>query len=246
VDELFGASRATEAGRGGPPPPRGPRPPRGKSRRPLILIGLLLLLALTAAGVWAAASGLLPIGGARGGDAVAPDASAPAIVDPSPSATSTMPADPAASALPASCSELYSDAMLGKLDGLALSLNPDWVVTTEPGPPAAEPVLTAILTSAANLDCYWVPAEGPSNVGIATSVTAVSEQQAQTVEATLTSEGYTVIEELGSRRFVREFSGPDGASGFSHIVRDGVWFATQWTNAPVTGYTADMVEQVFG
>jgi hypothetical protein len=228
---------------GATPPPR-----RSGSRLPLILTVVLVVLALTAAGIWAAASGLLPFG--NGGGAAAPEtpaASAPATDQPEPSATPSTPAEPAGTPLPASCDELFSDSMRGTIEGAGLALNPPWYVESgDVRLPSEDPELAELLGSVSRLDCAWVQPEGAGGVGMFTSVSQVTEEQAAAANARMVELGYSAIEELGGVRYVTETTGDGNTIGESHLIRDGLWFGTLWLNYAPTGYTADMVTQVLG
>jgi hypothetical protein len=234
---------AAEPRRGTPPPSR---PPRRKSRLPLILAVMLVVLALAAAGIWAAASGLLPFGGASADGGAEPEASAPATSGPDPSATPTTPAEPAGTALPASCDELYSDGMQATIEGDGLVLNPAWSQEDGLRLPTNDEELSALLDPLPRLDCGWLPPEGGGEVGVITSVAQVTEEQQAAVEARFLELGWAQIEELGSVRYVLEEEGGGNRLGQSHVLRNGLWFATGWVNYGPTGYTADMVAQVFG
>jgi hypothetical protein len=231
-----------EPRRGSTPSPAAPRTP---SRLPLILIVVLAVLALAAAAVWAAASGLLPLGGgpAQPG-AETPAASAPATEEPQPSQSA--PAAPAGTPLPASCDDLFSDSMRGTIEGAGLVLNPDWhVASGETRLPSEDPRLQEILGSVERLDCAWLQ-ESPSGVGIYTSISQVTPEQTEAANARMVELGYTAVDELGGVRYVTELSADGNTLGESHFVRDGLWFGTLWINYGPAGYTADMVTQVLG
>jgi hypothetical protein len=231
--------------RGGSTPP--PAPPRSGSRLPVILIVVLVVLALIAGGIWAAASGLLPFGGpAGGGPTAAPETAAPPVETAEPEETGAPAEEPAGAPLPASCDELYSDSMRGTIEGTGLLLNPDWhVAGGETRLPSEDPELQEILGPIERLDCAWLE-DSPSGVGIYTSVSRVTSEQAAAAGARMAELGYGAIEELGGVRYVTETSGDGNTLGESHFLRDGLWFGTLWINYGPAGYTADMVTQVFG
>jgi hypothetical protein len=203
------------------------------------------VLALVAAGIWAAATGLLPLG--NGGVAPeTPAASAPATDAPQPSNSPSAPADPAGTPLPASCDELFGDPMRGTIEGAGLILNPEWHQSSgETRLPSEDPELQEILGGVQRLDCAWLQ-ESPGQVGIYTSVSQVTDDQAAAVTARMEELGYTGIEELGGVRYITETTGDGNTLGESHLIRDGLWFGTLWLNYAPTGYTADMVAQVLG
>lgn len=237
-----------EPRRGATPPPSGPS--RERSRLPLILAIVLVVLALVAGGVWAAASGLLPGGGEGDPAAKTPVASAPATEAPEPSDEPTeepsAPAEPVGTPLPASCDELYSDTMRTTIEGAELVLNPEWHQSSgEIRLPSEDPQLQEILGSVERLDCAWLQ-ESPGEVGIYTSVSQVTADQAAAANARMIELGYRAIEELGGVRYITELSGDGNTLGESHFLRDGLWFGTLWINYGPAGYTADMVTQVLG
>jgi hypothetical protein len=239
------ATQRREPRSGATSPPRaGATPPRRSSRLPLILVLLLVVLALVAAGIWAAARGLLPFG--SGGGAAAPEmpaASAPATDAPEPS---DPPAVPAGTPLPASCDVVYSGSMRDTIEGAGLVLNPEWHSSSgETRLPSDNPELQQLLGSLERLDCAWLE-ESPGEVAIYTSISQVTDEQAAAAETRLTELGYGTIEELGGVRYVTETSGDGNTLGESHFLRDGLWFGTLWINHGPTGYTADMVTQVLG
>jgi hypothetical protein len=229
------------------PPRRTPPPPRRQSSRlPLILVGVLVVLALVAGGIWAAASGLLPFGGG-GAAPETPAASAPATDEPQPAETPSAPADPAATPLPASCDALFSDTMRGTIETAGLALNPDWYAESgDVRLPSEDDQLQETLGSVERLDCAWVQPEGAGEVGIFTSVSQVTPDQAAAANARMVELGYGAIEELGGVRYVTETTGEGNTLGESHFIKDGLWFGTLWINHGPAGYTADMVTQVLG
>ncbi|MFC0678683.1 hypothetical protein ACFFGH_12605 [Lysobacter korlensis] len=246
ADEPGAAAAPPQPPRRTPPPPT--KPPRRESRLPLILAIVLVALALVAGGVWAAASGLLPFGGGNGGAAPeTPGASAPATDEPQPSETPSTPADPAATPLPASCDELYSDSMRGTIENAGLALNPEWYVSGgDVRLPSEDSQLQELLGTVDRVDCAWVQPEGGGEVGIFTSVSQLTTDQAAAANARLIELGYGAIEELGGVRYVTETTGEGNTLGESHFIRDGLWFGTLWINFGPAGYTADMVTQVLG
>jgi hypothetical protein len=221
--------------------------PGGGSRLPPILLIVLIVLALAAGVIWAAASGLLRFG--DGGGAAAPEtpaASAPATDAPQPSPSASMPAEPAGTALPASCDALYSDTMRATIEGDGLVLNPEWSQAEGLRLPTNDQQLSALLEPLPRLDCGWLPPDGGGEVGLITSVAQVTEEQQAAVEARMEELGWAQNEELGSIRYVFQEEGAGNRVGQSHILRDGLWFATGWANYGPSGYTADMVTQVLG
>ncbi len=180
------------------------------------------------------------------------DASEPASGDPTaePSLAPTPVSDPSLGhVLPASCEALYSPGMLSTLAASGVTLNPAWlfdpeIVSEQHGTLVDD--LQPTLNTPNKLTCTWTRPDGGSEVGLTTEIVQVTAAQASEISAKLASIGWTRLDELGGVRWVvqRELEG--NAVGESQFVRDGLWFATQYLNLPINGYTADMVNTVFG
>lgn len=220
-------------------------------------VPVIIGVAVAAAAVVTAIAVVLA--GAPGSSMVEPEAdparSAEPIVagsaTPVPSPTpSDPPAEPAMAPLPERCEGLFSPAMSGLLESYGVALNPDWT-ETEPRDttPFLDAELNRIVESTPFLRCMWVNPLGGSGFGIETRIVAVDAALGASIEQRLQALGYTANQELGGVRYVTGSSATEGegiASGESHIVVGGYWFATSWVELGVTGYTADMVTNLLG
>jgi hypothetical protein len=150
--------------------------------------------------------------------------------------------------LPASCASLFSASMRANVEGAGLALNPSWAAGTNSAGSITDSNLRSQLADLTQLSCRWLNPEGGGEVGIDTTVAAVTASQASAINSRLASLGYTSISELGGVRYVWEvgYSAESYPMGESHLVRDGLYFATHWLNFGPSGYTADMVHNVFG
>lgn len=153
--------------------------------------------------------------------------------------------------LPESCDSLYSPAMRATLEGSGATLNPQWWLDAyDPGSRAGviDSELQAILMTLPRIECAWVPWEIGSEWGLTTAVAVVTDEQASQVNARLAALGYNANAELGGDRYVLQEDATDYslAYGESHIIREHLWFATSWVELGPSGYTADIVKQVFG
>lgn len=161
------------------------------------------------------------------------------------------PVEPTAQsdALPASCSDIFSEGMKQTVRGAGLTLNPSWSVEQPShGLSITESSLRDQLAALPQLKCRWLGPEGGGEVGIETTIAVVTDSQGSTVNSRLASLGYTPLSELGGVRYVWE-RGPTADSdayGESHIVVGGLWFATHWLAYGPNGYTADVVHTVLG
>ena len=158
--------------------------------------------------------------------------------------------DPATLVLPSTCEELYSPSMRASLEDAGAVLNPSWFADDDPNGVAGtqDPTLYDLITPRSRLDCRWLASSQDPQWGIETTVAFLDADQAAAVGAALGNSGYRPLSELGGTRYVYEKTLTDGSGhyGESHIVLGNVWFATHWTKFGPTGYTADMVTQVFG
>jgi hypothetical protein len=150
--------------------------------------------------------------------------------------------------LPGSCDSLFSASMRANVEGAGLALNPAWADGTNSADSITDSNLRSQLSGLPQLSCRWLTPLGGGEVGVDTTVAAVTSSQASAINARLASLGYTAISELGGTRYVWEVgdSAESYPQGESHIVRDGLYFATHWLNYGPTGYTADMIHNVFG
>lgn len=150
--------------------------------------------------------------------------------------------------LPGSCDSLFSASMRANVEGAGLALNPAWASGTSAADSITDGTLRSQLSGLPQLSCRWLTPLGGGEVGVDTTVASVTSSQASAINARLASLGYTSISELGGVRYVWEVgeSAESYPMGESHIVRDGLYFGTHWLNYGPSGYTADMVHNVFG
>jgi hypothetical protein len=164
-------------------------------------------------------------------DVPTPDADLSPVSTPTPSA--------APSRVPDTCEQLFSAGMRGTIEAAGFRSSTSAHATTPAGTDDA--VLADLLRSKPALVCTWHRSDSDP-AGIETSVLEVDETTAAAAIARFQALGFSPIAELGSTRYFIERS----SAGESHIIRDGVWFATRWVEYGPNGYTADMVGQVFG
>jgi hypothetical protein len=173
---------------------------------------------------------------------------APTITPSDDPGSSDAPAPSTGHAVPGSCGELYSSGMVATLQGAGVALNPSWIFEAGQFDPVGTQVgsLQPILETSPKLSCTWTTPGGGSEVGLTTEIVNVTEAQADQIVETLTSIGWSRLDELGGVRFVVQQNMEGNAVGESQFLRDGLWFSTQYVNLAVNGYTADMVASVFG
>jgi hypothetical protein len=241
--------------------PDGPAPAPKKSRRLLLIIGgavVALAIVASVVGIVIARSAST---GSESDDIAAEDPSGSASGSPTPLATASpapsvtptegptsAPAPPAGKAVPGSCGDLYSSGMVATLHGSGVVLNPSWIYDPSQFDQVGTQVgsLQPILETSPKLSCTWITEGGGSEVGLTTEIVQVTSTQADQIVSTLTSIGWSRLDELGGVRFVVQQNMEGNAVGESQFLRDGLWFSTQYVNLAVNGYTADMVSNVFG
>jgi hypothetical protein len=127
-------------------------------------------------------------------------------------------------------------------------LNPEWS-TAEGGPVilgTGDQTAAPVLQETSQLTCGWLPPEGgDGSVGLVTSLAAVDQAQTDAAIAAFQAAGMECFEELGGTRCIGEWQGAAGSAGESHFLREGLWIATRWDGPAVSGYTADIVAQIF-
>lgn len=168
-------------------------------------------------------------------DVPTPDAD----LSPSPSPTPAPMPSAAPSRVPSTCAQLFSAGMRGTIEAAGFRSNTSMHATNPPGTDDA--VLADLMRSKPALGCTWHRSDSDP-AGIETSVLEVDETTTAAAIARFQALGFSPIAELGSTRYFIERN----STGESHIIRDGVWFATRWVEYGPNGYTADMVGQVFG
>lgn len=149
--------------------------------------------------------------------------------------------------LTATCAELFSPSVESAANAAGLVLNPTWSAGTPPGGLSLQdPELASVLATVPALDCRWVGPNGDSGVGIRSVLAVVDADQAAWLNARFAGLGYRPQNELGGTRYFFEANSGGTPYGESHIVREGIWFATHWVSYGPKGYTADMVTNYFG
>ncbi|MCC4249111.1 hypothetical protein [Microbacterium testaceum] len=160
---------------------------------------------------------------------------------PTPIPSSTVPPT---TALPATCDDIYSDAMRAVLE--------------EQNPPLNDPVVTLLATEQApllelldvvpTLRCSWGT---PSERGLATNVSIVDAEQAALVRNTLTTSGFE-CQDSGDATICRleqrgvSLDDVPFERGEVQALRGEVWVATSWINFDPEGYTEDILSTVAG
>jgi len=179
-----------------------------------------------------------PIPSTPGGTASATPSGTPSGT-PTPIATD----EPGASIeLPGACEDIYSDALLATLSELPMNDPGVTLLSTEMASGLE------ILETAPTLRCTW---GAPSEFGLATNVTVVDAEQAQTLEQSMRDAGMTCAEyEQGTMcRIETEHLQEDDVVakiGETHYLRGNGWVSTHWINFAPEGYTEDIVATLWG
>jgi len=220
------------------------QPPPPAKRRLWVIFGVLAALFAIAAVV----AGLF-----WSRDAVTPAATEAARPTPSataPPSTVTPTPTPGSSAAPgtprpASCNDLYSPEMVAAFGRMVL--NPAWLDDPELDMKIGEddPVQQAVIEANDSLLCQWAMPEGPSGAGVSTTVVWVDAEDSATIQAHLADRGDSCFEQQGGLRCTSESSNEEGYFGESHFLRDGIWVATEYSNAGPEGYTLDIVNHLW-
>ncbi|TFB96780.1 hypothetical protein E3O42_16715 [Cryobacterium adonitolivorans] len=226
-----------------------PAPPPAK-RRLWVIIGVL-------AAVLAVSAILVGVFWPRGG--VNPVATEAARPTPSATVAPTTPVPgtgagatpaPGSSAAPgtpqpASCDDLYSAEMVAAFG--RMELNPAWLDELDNDMKIGEddPVQQGVIDANDSLLCQWGMPEGPSGAGVSTVVVWVDAEDSATIQAHLADRGDSCSEQQGGLRCTTEGSNDEGYFGESHFLRDGIWVATEYSNAGPEGYTLDIVNNLW-
>ena len=164
--------------------------------------------------------------------------------DPIPSSTATAP--PRDPRVPIACEGLYSDDMISTLTALGLELQSAATNTRYLQPGTTDAPLRELLEPGEVLECAWLDNAGGDQSGVLTVISTVNEAETEATIARLTALKMTRLNELGGVRFYRETTESSGrATGESHFLREGLWFATRWYGQGPYGYTGNMVRTVF-
>ncbi|MFS0793393.1 hypothetical protein [Microbacterium sp. 1P10AE] len=163
---------------------------------------------------------------------------------PKPSSSIPSPTVSPSTALPASCDDVYSDAMLTRLQEQDGPLNDPGVslLSTD------QASLLELLDSIPTLRCSWGP---PGEKGLSTNVSIVDATQAAFVRDALSSSGFgcdTSDSATICRLDQRGVSLDDVPfeRGEVQAIRGEVWVTTSWINFDPEGYTEDILSTVAG
>jgi len=150
---------------------------------------------------------------------------------------------PAVDLLPASCGDLFGSDLTGRMLASGVVLGEE-----DPGlePSLDDPALAELIRGFHAIRCEWTPASGDDGRSVDTTVAVVVPARLPALEARFAELGYSSASELGGTRYYWQGVAGGQAVGEAHLLRDGLWFATHWVGLGPYGYTADMVEQVFG
>ena len=162
-----------------------------------------------------------------------------------PIATPTPTATASAFAVPATCEEIYSAAMLASLKDENPPLNHAGVTMLS----TQDVDLLAIIDGGApTIRCSWGE---PSEFGLATNVTVVDSGQTAFVSEQLAAGGFA-CEPLGEGTICSmeqkgvTLDDEEYASGEVHYVGGGGWVSTAWINFAPDDYTEDIVDTLWG
>lgn len=147
--------------------------------------------------------------------------------------------------VPSSCEEIYSDAMLAELQSANPPLNDPGVtmLSTENAD-----LLEIIHSGAPTLRCSWGQ---PSELGLATNVTAIGSDQAGEIESALAGAGFG-CESLGDGTICRieqrgvTLDDEEYTRGETHYIGAGALVTSAWINFDPDGYTEDIVATLWG
>lgn len=149
--------------------------------------------------------------------------------------------------IPTDCAAIYTGDWSGDF-APDYVLNPEWS-TADGAPPlfgTGDAVALPVLQETSQLTCGWLPPEpGDGSIGLVTNVAAVDESQTAAAIAAFQAAGMECYQESGGTRCVAEWEGAAGSAGESQFLREGLWVATRWDGPAVSGYTADIIAQLF-
>jgi hypothetical protein len=141
--------------------------------------------------------------------------------------------------LPGSCEDIYGPAMFEGLQADIPPLNDESM--TDPNF-SNNDELEEKLSSLEYLQCTW---GGAGEVGIVTAVARVSEEQSDEALQIMETGGFDCYDQLDGTRCVTREETDGNVLGESHFLREGVWVSTFWLNAPIRGYTENIVEAIW-
>ncbi|KAA9087318.1 hypothetical protein [Microbacterium radiodurans] len=198
-----------------------------------------------------AAVALLTAGCATPAATAPEDSSVPtetATAEPTPTATPTPVETEALTddiALPASCDDIYPADLRAQLEGDVPPLNDPGVTmySTENAD-----ALTILESGVPTLRCTWGV---PSDIGVATTVSLVSPEQASRIGDALSTAGFGSEAAAGGEiyRTSQQMLSMDEEVvelGETHFLRGNAWVATRWVNYGPEGYTPGIVSALWG
>ena len=219
-----------------------PTPPAPRDRRLWALIVVLAVLLAAAVillgALWPRGSGTPDAGNAA---RPVPSVTASPVTPTQTPRPSRAPGTPN----PPDCAALYSARMVAAFGDLVL--NPAWTENpnADLGLGTEDPELLAILQENDHLTCRWASPDGPSDSGVNTSVVWVTDAESASIEDRLLELDFSCYPERSGERCVTENSTDDGTFGESHFLRGSIWLATAYSNAGPSGYTIDIVDNLW-
>lgn len=200
-------------------------------------------LAIVAAIAVPTAARVVDFGSQTEAVAASPIVESEALSDPDPVPSPSQP-PASASRVPTSCAGLYSPTYASSIQ--TAGFRPDTTARLNTPVGTDDRTLADLIRNSPRLECTWHRSNSDT-AGLETSVLEVDASTSAAATARLQALGFTRLDELGGVRFVFEKVRSDGTPyGESHMLRDGLWFATRWVEYGPNGYSADMVAQVFG
>jgi hypothetical protein len=163
---------------------------------------------------------------------------------PSPTPIETQLPD-AAFALPTSCEQLYSPAMLASLNEANPPLNdPGVTMTATQNVDALELLNSGIPT----LRCSWGQ---PSETGLATNVSVIDAAQSEALRGALVNAGFACEPWAGgtlchTEQTVIDQDDTEVTIGETHYLEGGGWVSTATIDFAPDGYTEDIVATLWG
>lgn len=147
---------------------------------------------------------------------------------------------PVGTILPGECEDIYGPDMFAGLQEDIPPLNDPSM--TDPNFSNVDE-LEELVRSVEYLQCTW---GGAGEMGIVTAVAKVSEEQSTEAQTIMESSGFDCYQQLQGTRCVNRDELEGSTVGESHFLRDDVWLSTLWVNAPIRGYTENMVNAIWG
>lgn len=224
---------------------KGSRPSRVGTR---ILVSVTVVLAVA----------VLVGGGLLTGASIAPafrahqaaSASEP-VSEPTESTSAASTPEPDTTPHPATCGDLFSpgyrDSMLNN-NSLELDRRSRMAAPWIPGVVTSDAVLTQFLHALERIDCSWVTTDPEAETFpvLLTSVMWANDSQIEVVKYRLKDANYDCAEEFEGLRCRTSATYGETKYSESHFVRDGLWFCVFWTGTGPSGYTEDIVKNLWG